>query len=239
MEGKRLLFKDILQSRGSILHLFFGGYQPKHQTVTKTVLPQFMTVITGKLLVIYLPIAVQWHNTGFIFMNTYLDIAEAIDDKHMGVTTEHLFEQSDIPAEFPIPDRHSVTEEKREEARDWLIQLSMDEKFTVLPTPETLWKCSLRLHLDLLFGNINEYCHLQVEEVLPMRKCDSCGVFIFEVSLVCYSCKDKSEACSVTGYPILQTECMQCNCCHKLANKDDWNTYIGAFHSCPWCNNPN
>eukprot|EP00249_Psilotum_nudum_P004532 c18048_g1_i3 orf=1201-1902(+) len=149
---------------------------------------------------------IGWQSKAFIYLNQYLDISEAIDEEDSRVTMEGtIFERSDIPQSFPMPQKHAINKEQREEARDWVIQFSLNQ---------------------------------QSDKVLLVRNCEKCAASIYEASLVCFFCKDESQACCVTGYPVnpgLQIECL---CCLKVANKNDWDTYVPAFKSCPWCRTP-
>lgn len=42
----------------------------------------------------------------FVFLNRYLDIVEAIDGEDTSTIDNVNFEISDIPQDFPIPERH-------------------------------------------------------------------------------------------------------------------------------------
>jgi len=49
-------------------------------------------------------------------------------------------------------------------------------------------------------------------------------------------CKStKYEPCAVTGMPVTRNERVNCKTCGASANRDDWNTWIAAFKTCPWC----
>mmetsp|Transcript_11730 Transcript_11730/g.22317 ORF Transcript_11730/g.22317 Transcript_11730/m.22317 type:complete len:1744 (-) Transcript_11730:31-5262(-) len=74
-----------------------------------------------------------------------------------------------------------------------------------------------------------------VNQAVNQRACDKCNVETYEAALVCHSCKDQSEACIVTGFPIMRNRRCQCKACGKPANKDDWNMYVAKMKTCPWC----
>jgi len=69
-----------------------------------------------------------WHNMAFVFFNRYLDLSEAIDDGE--TSSRHLdhsdLRGSDVPQDFPLPSEQFLDEDKREEVRDWVLQLSME-----------------------------------------------------------------------------------------------------------------
>ncbi|XP_015749496.1 PREDICTED: intraflagellar transport protein 172 homolog [Acropora digitifera] len=76
------------------------------------------------------------------------------------------FTDTDIPFEVPVPDKQHLPEEKREEVKEWVLAVSMDQKVEqVLPTDERdLWL----LTLGILFCEIR--WNLSVRVKLPTRK---------------------------------------------------------------------
>jgi intraflagellar transport protein 172 len=74
-----------------------------------------------------------------------------------------------------------------------------------------------------------------VENKLSSRPCDQCKTEIYVAALDCHSCKHKYEPCAVTGYPVLRDQRVNCKTCGASANRDDWNTWIAAYKTCPWC----
>ena len=60
-------------------------------------------------------------------MNRFLDLIEAIDEgESAGALENSDFVGPDIPYDFPIPTSHSLSEEAREEAREWVLSVSME-----------------------------------------------------------------------------------------------------------------
>lgn len=76
-----------------------------------------------------------------------------------------------------------------------------------------------------------------VEQALDTRTCESCGGQTYEANLVCHnhSCKHRSEACVVTGYPVPSHERVvsKANGTEVVAIRDHWNTWVQAFSTCP------
>jgi len=70
----------------------------------------------------------SWQNMAFVFLNRYLDLSEAIEDgeRTSGVLDNTDFQGTEIPYDYPLPSEQWLDEEKREEVRDWVLQLSMD-----------------------------------------------------------------------------------------------------------------
>merc|ERR1719231_233441 len=74
--------------------------------------------------------AVGWLNVAFVLLNRYLDLSEAIEDQEptsAGLDNSD-FKGTEIPYDFPLPTEQCLDEDHREEVRDWVLQLSMDQK---------------------------------------------------------------------------------------------------------------
>jgi intraflagellar transport protein 172 len=52
------------------------------------------------------------------------------------------FENTDVPFAFNLPDRPFVPEKEREEVRDWVLTLSMDQKVEPVLSMKPCYKCS-------------------------------------------------------------------------------------------------
>uniref|UniRef100_A0A8C2G6B9 Intraflagellar transport protein 172 homolog n=1 Tax=Cyprinus carpio TaxID=7962 RepID=A0A8C2G6B9_CYPCA len=81
--------------------------------------------------------AVEWENMAFIFLNRFLDLADGIDEGTLDALDHTDFQDTDIPFEVPVPSKLNVTVEKREEIREWVLTVSMDQRVEqVLPKDE-------------------------------------------------------------------------------------------------------
>ena len=72
-------------------------------------------------------------NMAFILLNRYLDLAEAIEETEGGaggLQDNSAFQETDIPSPFdtPLPEKNLLPEDKRNEIRDWILQISLDQK---------------------------------------------------------------------------------------------------------------
>ena len=147
-----------------------------------------------------------WLNMAFIFLNRYLDLADAIQDPEGGVAAlgdSADFEGTDIPVyDIPLPDSNFTSDDQREKIKDWVLQISMDQK---------------------------------VEQNLSFCNCEICGSQMYEASLKCFNCNNVFEPCLITGYPVLRRTQITCSNCYKAANKEDWNQFLVANSTCPWC----
>ncbi len=50
--------------------------------------------------------SIGWENTGFVCLNRYLDLVEAIEEGSLNALDNADFEDTDIPIEIPLPDEH-------------------------------------------------------------------------------------------------------------------------------------
>lgn len=65
-------------------------------------------------------------STAFVLLNRYLDIYEVIEDpdnNNLGDNSD--FANSDIPSPYdvPLPEKNIINPQKKEEIRDWLLQV--------------------------------------------------------------------------------------------------------------------
>uniref|UniRef100_H0ZWS4 Intraflagellar transport protein 172 homolog n=1 Tax=Taeniopygia guttata TaxID=59729 RepID=H0ZWS4_TAEGU len=81
--------------------------------------------------------AVSWENMAFVFLNHFLDLSDAIEEGNLDSLDHSDFQQTDIPFEVPLPAHQHVPEEQREEVRDWVLTVSMDQRLEqALPQDE-------------------------------------------------------------------------------------------------------
>lgn len=81
--------------------------------------------------------AVGWENMAFIFLNHFLDLCDAIDEGTLDALDHSDFLDTDIPFEVPVPTKLCVTDAQREQIRDWVLMVSMDNRLEqVLPRDE-------------------------------------------------------------------------------------------------------
>lgn len=66
----------------------------------------------------------------FVFLNRYLDISEAMEEHEASSTTldNSDFADTGIPFDFPLPERQFLSDKDREKVRDYVLELSMNEK---------------------------------------------------------------------------------------------------------------
>lgn len=142
-------------------------------------------------------------NMAFVMLNRFLDLTDAMEDPESSaaVIENSDFSCTDIPFDFHLPSRAHLDYDKREDIRNVVLEMSMDQ---------------------------------QVEQSLSLRTCEKCGVDTYEAALTCHSCKNKWEACSVTGYPIPPGErVVSRGPIEVVARRDDWNLYVNTFGLCP------
>jgi len=64
----------------------------------------------------------------FVFLNRFLDITEAVEDHEPSSTTldNSDFADTQIPFDFPLPEKNYLDEAEREKVRDYVLELSMN-----------------------------------------------------------------------------------------------------------------
>ncbi|XP_065670042.1 intraflagellar transport protein 172 homolog isoform X3 [Hydra vulgaris] len=72
--------------------------------------------------------AVGWDNMAFVFLNRYLDISEGIEEGNLDSVDNTDFTDTDIPMEVSVPEAQFVAEDQREEVKEWVLAISMDQK---------------------------------------------------------------------------------------------------------------
>uniref|UniRef100_A0A8C0FR79 Intraflagellar transport protein 172 homolog n=1 Tax=Bubo bubo TaxID=30461 RepID=A0A8C0FR79_BUBBB len=78
--------------------------------------------------------AASWENMAFIFLNRFLDLSDAIEEGNLNSLDHSDFQSTDIPFAVPLPAQQHVPEQTREEVRDWVLTMSMDQRLEqVLP----------------------------------------------------------------------------------------------------------
>ncbi|KAM3861396.1 intraflagellar transport protein 172 homolog [Diretmus argenteus] len=81
--------------------------------------------------------AIGWENMAFIFLNHFLDLSDGIDEGNLDTLDHSDFQDTDIPFEVPVPTKLYVTDAQREQIRDWVLTVSMDQRVEqVLPRDE-------------------------------------------------------------------------------------------------------
>ena len=63
----------------------------------------------------------------FVFLNRFLDLCDAIDEQNLDGLDHSDFIDTDVPFEIPLPANCNVTEAKREEAKEWVLTVSVDQ----------------------------------------------------------------------------------------------------------------
>lgn len=65
----------------------------------------------------------------FMFFNRYLDLYDAIEDPdNGGITDNSDFQDTDIPSPFeiPLPEQNLINNAERDNIRDWVLGMNMD-----------------------------------------------------------------------------------------------------------------
>ncbi|KAJ7524274.1 hypothetical protein O6H91_18G084600 [Diphasiastrum complanatum] len=124
-----------------------------------------------------------WQGMAFVYLNCYLDIAEAIDSPDHGTLLDVSgLEMSDIPQNIPVPEQHFISEESREEVRDWIIQLSLDQQVEPTLPSRSCERCGKAVDAASIIcfscKYQNEACCVTGYPVLPHKRvtCKLCDM---------------------------------------------------------------
>lgn len=81
--------------------------------------------------------AEAWDNMAFIFLNHFLDLCDVVEEGSLDALDHSDFIDTDIPYEVPVPHKLFVSDDQREQIRDWVLMVSMDQRLEqVLPRDE-------------------------------------------------------------------------------------------------------
>ena len=66
----------------------------------------------------------------FVFFNRFLDITEAMEENEGSSASldNSDFADTGIPFDFPLPEKQFLSDKDREKVRDYVLELSMNEK---------------------------------------------------------------------------------------------------------------
>jgi intraflagellar transport protein 172 len=146
-----------------------------------------------------------WQNASFVYLNRYLDLVEMMEDADNASMLENAdFEKTDIPYDFPLPDKQFLPESKRNEVRDWVLQLSMDQAVDPMLRTRPCVMCAT----DIYEANL---------------KCPSCKN---EFGM----CAVTGFPMERTGWK----ELADVTAMGMRAMTEDWNKYVIAMKHCPW-----
>eukprot|EP01116_Phalansterium_solitarium_P017851 TRINITY_DN4518_c0_g1_i1.p1 TRINITY_DN4518_c0_g1~~TRINITY_DN4518_c0_g1_i1.p1 ORF type:complete len:1449 (+),score=743.80 TRINITY_DN4518_c0_g1_i1:1439-5785(+) len=120
-------------------------------------------------------------NMAFVFLNRYLDIAEAMEDNDASVLENQDFENSDVPYDIPLPKQQYLDEDRRESVRSWVLQSSLDTSMNQTLSTRPCDNCAVELYeaSSLCYQCKNSYdcCIVTGYPVLRNSKisCTSCA----------------------------------------------------------------
>ncbi|XP_046738149.1 intraflagellar transport protein 172 homolog [Diprion similis] len=68
------------------------------------------------------------NSEAFVFLNHFLDLEECIEEGDGGLLDVEDLKVTDFPVEVPLPTTLSLSAEQREEVREWVLAVSMDQR---------------------------------------------------------------------------------------------------------------
>lgn len=120
-------------------------------------------------------------NMAFVFLNRYLDLAEALEEGDATILENADFENTDVPYDIPLPKRQYLDEDRRESVRSWVLQSSLDTSMNQTLSTRPCDNCAVELYeastICYQCKNTYDCCIVTGYPVLRNSKinCTSCG----------------------------------------------------------------
>uniref|UniRef100_A0A914VZ84 Intraflagellar transport protein 172 n=1 Tax=Plectus sambesii TaxID=2011161 RepID=A0A914VZ84_9BILA len=110
----------------------------------------------------------KYESMAFVFLNHYLDLAEAIEEQNADGIDNADLEKTDIPTEFPLPDQLYLTPEQHEDMKEWVLAVSVDKQIEkrLITDQRGCYEASL-VALD---GSVSQPCIVTGYPVLDASK---------------------------------------------------------------------
>ncbi|KAH7719862.1 hypothetical protein AAVH_12667 [Aphelenchoides avenae] len=70
----------------------------------------------------------NYENMAFLFLNQYLDVVEAIEANDASIVDNSVFEGTDVPQQFSLPQSAYLSPEEHEEVKEWVLSVSVDQR---------------------------------------------------------------------------------------------------------------
>lgn len=70
---------------------------------------------------------VGWNEMSMMFLNRYLDVVDAIEERNPDMLATSDFVETDIPYEIELPDQPSLPAEQHEKIKEHVLALSMKQ----------------------------------------------------------------------------------------------------------------
>ncbi|KAI8848693.1 hypothetical protein BC829DRAFT_443633 [Chytridium lagenaria] len=120
-------------------------------------------------------------NMAFVCWNRYLDISDAIEEGDASMLENSDFENTDVPYDIDLP-AENMKEAKRDEVRDWVLQVSLDQKVKQEVDRRDCEECSTKIYDASLScyscNTVHEPCIITGYPLLRNRvRCNSCARF--------------------------------------------------------------
>lgn len=154
----------------------------------------------------------------FLWYSRYLDIFEAIEDPDVPFNDmlEDAFKITDIVSPANInpnnfPSENLIPEDKKEKISDWVLKQAASGANSGGNGPD-----------------------LEPTNCLEKRKCDKCGVVVWEGALTCMNCNTTWDMCVVSGFPLVGGDYHTFGDSNEKALNKYWAMYSQVFANNPW-----
>ena len=148
------------------------------------------------------------NNMAFLFYKRFLDLAEAIEDPDNAPFEDNAdFEGTDIPSPFdiPLPENNIMSEDDREEIRDWVLQIQMDDNV----------ETTLNMRQDEEYGNdVYEACLFNPNKGEQYDPCIVTGYPLLRSNMI--TCKFCNKGAVREYWNEYVTEAQKCPWCKSI-----------------------
>lgn len=148
---------------------------------------------------------------GFVFLNHYLDLADAIEEQRPDAVDYAPLLGTDIPTEIPLPAKLHLSPDQHEEVREWVLAVSVDKQ--------------MQGELIMDKRGIYEAC-LVGPDGTQYQPCIITGTLFLSLFPSLSTSLSHHFSSFFAGYPILGA--MKNFGKDYAANKDDWNKFLMA-----------
>ncbi len=189
-----------------------------------------------------------WERAAQLLWRRFCDLNRVISSPGSGNISEDGFEDAeDIPdlLRTPLPRKAAVSAAAAAEAGEWVLESLASFSRHHRQQQQQQQQGQQEFTLTSTFPSS--------VPALPVAPCPACGTEDYALALRCghghghgrgrgrgrggWGCGTVHEPCAVTGAPLANpNEAVECSHrCGARGNKEDWDAWVAAEGSCPWC----
>ena len=140
-------------------------------------------------------------NMAFVFFNRFLDVCEAIEDGSLEGLDNSDFVETDIPFDIQLPPEKNVPSERYDEAKEWVLTVSMENSVEQQLTRRTCSRCGSKVYeAALVCPNCRE----------EFESCVVTGYPAMRNRVKCYACGRAANKDDWNAFVLAQKKCSWC-----------------------------